>query len=499
MTLFLYWAEQLLVALVLLLYAFSLLWIFIFCLYQGRLAWAAKAAAKPEKTPLANTELPKVTIQLPLYNEPYVVARLLEAVMQLSYPKDKLEVQVLDDSSGAALKTTQNLVAHYQEKGCPIRLLQRSNRKGFKAGALKHGLQQAEGELIAIFDADFIPQKDWLLQTVPHFTSKEIGLVQTRWGHLNRKQSILTKVMGFALDIHFLMEQKGRYAQQHLMAFNGTAGIWRKRCILDAGNWESDTLAEDLDLSVRAQMKGWKFKFLENVVTPAELPVTIAALRSQQFRWNKGGAENFQKLFGKIVQSKQLTKKQKRYASFHLLGSSMHLPILALVLLSVPVTVIQHHFPEFRSFFKVLSIFFVSTFLLFFMYWPVYRNKRPFQPKQLLDYTLHFIQFYAIIMGFSAYNAKAVWLGHRRAHSPFIRTPKFNLNTKTPQQHAYIHPLPLRELRVEILLTAYIIAGLLYCLSQWSLSNLNMLPLLLMALWGLLVHIYLARNPEKAL
>ena len=166
------------------------------------------------------------------------------------------------------------------------------------------------------------------------------------------------------------------------MAFNGTAGIWRKRCILDAGNWESDTLAEDLDLSVRAQMKGWKFKFLENVVNFAELPVTIAALRSQQFRWNKGGAENFQKLFGKIVQSRNNSQKNKNAMPvFHLLGSSMHLPILALVLLSVPVTVIQHHFPEFRSFFKVLSIFFVSTFLLFFMYWPVYCNKRPFQPQ----------------------------------------------------------------------------------------------------------------------
>lgn len=281
-------------------YLFCLLLIFIYSLTQlNMLRYFLRYEKKKKKEasiPLLNADrLPNVTVQLPLYNELYVVERLLECIAKLEYPKDKLQIQVLDDSTDESLKLTQDLVLKNQKEKVPIELITRKDRKGFKAGALKQGLETARGEFIAIFDSDFLPQSDWLLKTVPHFENPKIGVVQTRWGHLNRGFSVLTEIQAFALDAHFLLEQVGRNQQNHFINFNGTAGIWRKECILDAGNWEGDTLTEDLDLSYRAQLKKWKFKYLDEVVTPAELPVTLSAIRSQQFRWNKGGAENFKK------------------------------------------------------------------------------------------------------------------------------------------------------------------------------------------------------------
>ncbi|EDO26837.1 predicted protein, partial [Nematostella vectensis] len=256
-------------------------------------------------------EIPFITIQLPVYNELYVMERLLNNIVNIEYPKDKLEIQVLDDSTDESVISTAKQIERLQKTGIDIKHIQRENRIGFKAGALKEGLEKAKGEFIAIFDADFLPEKDWLLKTVPYFKNPEIGVVQTRWGHINRNYSTLTKIQAFALDAHFTLEQVGRNSQGHFINFNGTAGIWRKECIYDAGNWEGDTLTEDLDLSYRAQLKKWKFKYLENVVTPAELPVIISAARSQQFRWNKGGAENFQKMLKKIITSNTISFKTK--------------------------------------------------------------------------------------------------------------------------------------------------------------------------------------------
>src|SRR5690606_11234708 len=243
------------------------------------------------------SKIPHVTIQLPIYNEMYVMERLLKNIAEIEYPHEKLEIQVLDDSTDESVLKTEALVKELQSKGLDIVHIRRKNRSGFKAGALKEGLQVAKGEFIAVFDSDFLPQKDWLLQTIPHFKNSRTGMVQTRWGHINRDYSLLTRIQAFALDFHFIMEQTGRNFGSHFINFNGTAGIWRKTCILDAGNWNGDTLTEDLDLSYRAQMKKWEFKYLEDVVTPAELPVVISAAKSQQFRWNKGAAENFQKNF----------------------------------------------------------------------------------------------------------------------------------------------------------------------------------------------------------
>ncbi|HSI69437.1 MAG TPA: glycosyltransferase, partial [Gillisia sp.] len=212
-------------------------------------------------------EIPYVTIQLPLYNEMYVVERLLRNIATIDYPMDRLEIQVLDDSTDESIEKTRGLINELQQKGLDIQHITRENRQGFKAGALKDGLLKAKGEFIAIFDSDFVPKRDWLQKTVPYFKDPAIGVVQTRWGHINRDYSLLTKIQAFALDFHFIMEQTGRNFGKHFINFNGTAGIWRKACIEDAGNWSGDTLTEDLDLSYRAQMKNWKFKYLEDVET----------------------------------------------------------------------------------------------------------------------------------------------------------------------------------------------------------------------------------------
>ena len=273
-------------------YSLALILIFMYALAQLNLLFNYRSAQKKEDTSpkfdfTNSKEIPRVTIQLPVYNEMYVMERLLNNIVTLEYPREKLEIQVLDDSTDQSIESTKTQIKKLQKTGINIQHIQRTNREGFKAGALKEGLEIARGEFIAIFDADFLPQKNWLLETIPYFKNNEIGVVQTRWGHINRNYSTLTKIQAFALDAHFTLEQVGRNTKGHFINFNGTAGVWRKECILDAGNWEGDTLTEDLDLSYRAQLKKWKFKYLEHVKTPAELPVIISAARSQQFRWNK--------------------------------------------------------------------------------------------------------------------------------------------------------------------------------------------------------------------
>ena len=282
-------------------YAASLLLIFLYSLAQLNLLFnylkAKKNPSDSEKFNLNNpSEIPFVTIQLPVYNEKYVMRRLLDNIVEMDYPSEKLQIQVLDDSTDESYGETEIHIKKLQQKGINIQHISRKNRIGFKAGALKEGLKTATGEFIAIFDADFLPKKDWLRKTVPYFKDEELGLIQTRWSHLNRDYSLLTKILAFALDFHFVMEQTGRNFGKHFINFNGTAGIWRKTCILDAGNWSGDTLTEDLDLSYRAQLKNWKFKYLVDVETPAELPVVMSAARTQQFRWNKGAAEHYRDL-----------------------------------------------------------------------------------------------------------------------------------------------------------------------------------------------------------
>jgi len=414
-------------------YSIALLLIFFYSLAQlnllvNYLSHKRQNQTAPKYNLLDPKEIPFVTIQLPVYNEEYVMERLLENIAKIEYPKSKLEIQVLDDSTDDSVNITSERIKELQDGGLDIQHIRRENRQGFKAGALKEGLEIAKGDFIAIFDADFLPDPDWLKKTVIYFKDEEIGVVQTRWGHINRDYSTLTRIQAFALDAHFTLEQVGRNAKGHFINFNGTAGIWRKQCILDAGNWEGDTLTEDLDLSYRAQLKNWKFKYLEDVETPAELPVVISAARSQQFRWNKGGAENFRKTVWKVITAKNIPFKTKFHGVMHLLNSSMFLCVFLVSLLSIPAMYIKALYPELDWAFDVLSFFVLSTIILFVCYWFTYKSIQGSSFDNFLDYIKLFFTFFSVALGFSLHNSIAVLEGHMGKRSEFVRTPKFNLN-----------------------------------------------------------------------
>ena len=417
-------------------YSIALILIFMYALAQLNLLFNYLGAQKnTENSPefdFSNAdEIPYVTIQLPVFNEIYVMDRLLKNIVLLDYPKDKLEIQVLDDSTDESVESTAILIETLQKEGFDIQHIQRTNREGFKAGALKEGLVNAKGEYIAIFDADFLPQTDWLKRTIPFFKDEAVGVVQTRWGHINRNYSVLTRIQAFALDAHFTLEQVGRNSKGHFINFNGTAGVWRKTCIIDAGNWEGDTLTEDLDLSYRAQLKDWKFKYLEDVETPAELPVAISAARSQQFRWNKGGAENFQKMMWRVLKSKNISAKTKLHSLLHLLNSTMFLNILIVGILSIPMLYIKNEYTHLKMYFYVMSFFVVSTLIFFICYWFMYKKSHGSSLKSFVQYVVLFFTFFSIAMGFSLHNSIAVLEGHFGKRSDFVRTPKFNINALT--------------------------------------------------------------------
>lgn len=415
-------------------YTISLVLIFMYALAQLNLLFNYLKARKQKdnsiKFDLSNPkEVPYITIQLPVFNELYVMDRLLDNIVKLEYPREKLEIQVLDDSTDESVISTNKHIKKLQETGLDITHICRENRQGFKAGALKEGLKIAKGEFIAIFDADFLPQEDWLLKTVPYFKDPEIGVVQTRWGHINRNYSTLTKIQAFALDAHFTLEQVGRNSKGHFINFNGTAGLWRKECVYDAGNWEGDTLTEDLDLSYRAQLKNWKFKYLEDVETPAELPVVISAARSQQFRWNKGGAENFQKMAKRVVSSKNLSFKSKIHGLLHLLNSSMFLNVFLVGVLSIPMLYIKNEYAHLKPYFYMMSFFVISSLIFFICYWHMYKRTYGGGIKNFFSYIGVFFTFFSIAMGFSLHNSIAVLEGHFGKKSEFVRTPKFNITT----------------------------------------------------------------------
>jgi len=452
---------------IILIYSIALLLIFMYALAQLNLLLnylkAKKISDTSDKFDFSNPEeIPFITIQLPVYNELYVMKRLLKNIAKIEYPIDKLEIQVLDDSTDESIETTAKHIKLIQANGIDIQHIRRDNRKGFKAGALKEGLKTAKGEFIAVFDADFLPQKDWLLQTVPYFKDAQIGVVQTRWGHINRDYSTLTKIQAFALDAHFTLEQVGRNSQGHFINFNGTAGLWRKDCIYDAGNWEGDTLTEDLDLSYRAQLKNWKFKYLEHVETPAELPVIISAARSQQFRWNKGGAENFQKMMKRIIKSKNVSFKTKIHSLLHLLNSSMFICIFLVAVLSIPMLYIKNEYEHLKVYFYVMSFFVISSLIFFICYWHMYKNTYGGGFKNFFKYIGAFFTFFSIAMGFSLHNTIAVLEGHIGKKSEFIRTPKFNIKTIKDgwKKNKYINKKPSVHVILEGLLALYFVFGM---------------------------------------
>ena len=477
--------------LLMLLYSVSLTLVLFYSLSQLNLLWNyiqfQKKKEKPSVLDISNPEkVPYVTIQLPVFNELYVMERLLECINLIDYPRTKLEIQVLDDSTDESVELTRTLVADLQKGGLDITQIRRKDRVGFKAGALKEGLITAKGEFIAIFDADFLPQSDWLLQTVPQFENEEIGVVQTRWSHINRDYSVLTQIQAFALDAHFTLEQVGRNSKDHFMNFNGTAGIWRKTCIIDAGNWEGDTLTEDLDLSYRAQLKNWKFKYLEDVETPSELPVVMSSIRSQQFRWNKGGAENFQKMVKKVVRSKNIKLSTKLHSVLHLLNSTMFLNVFFVGVLSIPMLYIKNEWGHLSLYFDLSSFFIVSTLIFFSCYWVLYKYKKGGGLHNFLDYVKLFFTFYTVAMGFSYHNSLAVLEGHRGKRSDFIRTPKFNIKTLKDswKKKKYTSKKISKNTLVEGLLTLYFLFGMYSAFVVGEAGDFGLFPFHLMLFIG---------------
>lgn len=407
------------------LFTCSLLYLFLFSVGQLHLTHIY-LKQKPKLSPPFNPEYtPFVTIQLPVYNEKYVVERLLDAIVHLDYPREKLEIQVLDDSTDETSGIIYQKLEWLQKFELDIKQLRRDTRAGFKAGALQEGLQKARGEFIVIFDSDFIPEKDFIKKTLPWFQDPAVGVVQTRWGHINKDYSLMTQLQAFGLDAHFSIEQSARNAAGSFINFNGTCGVWRKTCITDAGGWSADTLTEDLDLSYRAQLKGWKFKYLEDVVTPGELPVVMPVIKLQQYRWNKGGAETARKLAGRIFNA-SLSTRQKLHAFLHLFNSSVFVALFAAAVLSLPMLFIKNSHPAMQWFFTIGSIFFLGFLSVAIFYWTATRRFH----SNTRRFFILFPAFLIISMGLSLHNGLAViegWLGIK---TPFIRTPKFNIVEK---------------------------------------------------------------------
>lgn len=444
--------------LVLYLYFFSLLILFTFGAHGFVMVYHyLKHRGKEAVLPPLERE-PEVTIQLPMYNEYYVVERIIEAVCSIEYPKDKLEIQVLDDSTDETVDVVASIVKRYQELGYDIKHIHRKDRSGFKAGALKHGLETARGEFVAIFDADFVPNSDFLHKTLPYFFHNDrLALVQTRWEHLNSDYSLLTRTQAMALDAHFVMEQGVRNKVGFFINFNGTGGIWRKSAIFDAGNWHSDTLTEDLDLSYRAQLRGWKFKYLNDVTSPAELPAEVNALKTQQFRWTKGAIETARKMLPEVWRS-DIPLRIKIHSTFHLTNNLAFPFILLAGILNVPLIFIKQQGGH-DLYFAMMSVFvlaFIGSFLFYmFSQKAVYPDWR----RRLLLFPL----FMAGSMGFAVNNSRAVFEGLIKKRSEFIRTPKYRIEGKKDSwlEKKYV-PLKLSwVVFVEFTLALYCFFGLI--------------------------------------
>lgn len=416
---------------ILILYGLALLLLFFYNLGQLSLITIYLRSKQKRKANIraANAipweQLPPVTVQLPVYNELYVAERLIDSVVKLRYPADKLQIQILDDSTDDTVELIARKVAYYRQQGIPVTHVRRPERTGFKAGALAYGLQEAQGEFIAIFDADFVPDPDFLLKTIPNFSDPKVGIVQTRWEHLNEDYSLMTQLQAFGLNAHFTIEQSGRYAAGYFANFNGTGGVWRRTAIDDAGGWQSDTLTEDLDLSYRAQLRGWTFSYREDIGSPAELPVAMNAIKSQQYRWMKGAAECARKNFGKVLFARHTSLAVKIHAFLHLFSSATFILVLVLGVLSVPLLYIRASHPDWEVVFYIINFFQFNLFILITFYGlPYFVLSR----KNKILVFWYFPMYSSLMMGLSLHNTIAVVEGYIGRKTPFVRTPKFNVN-----------------------------------------------------------------------
>ena len=408
-------------------------------------------------------ELPVVTIQLPLYNEMYVVDRLVDAVCQIDYPRERLEIQVLDDSTDETRQIAELAVRRHAMQGIDIKYIHRDDRTGFKAGALDEGLTVARGSYVAIFDADFIPKPEFLQRTIHYFTDPKVALVQARWGHINEDYSLLTKIQAILLDAHFVLEHGSRNRGGCFFNFNGTAGIWRREAIYDGGGWQHDTLTEDLDLSYRTQLKGWQFVFVQDHVAPAELPVEMNAFKSQQHRWAKGSIQTFLKLMPRILQSNQ-PFHVKAEAFFHLSANFNYPLMCVLSVLMAPSMVIRYNMGWYEMLLIDIPLFFAATASVANFYMVCQRELYPQTWTDRLRY-LPFLM--SIGIGLAVNNTRAVFEALFRKPSEFVRTPKYAVegasddwSQKKYRQNVAVQPL------IELALGLYFTATLFYALAN---------------------------------
>jgi cellulose synthase/poly-beta-1,6-N-acetylglucosamine synthase-like glycosyltransferase len=424
-------------------------------------------------------ELPRVTIQLPIFNEQYVVDRLVECVCRIEYPSDRLEIQVLDDSTDETVQVAQAVVDRYAALGHNISYHHRTNREGFKAGALDAGLQIATGEFIAIFDADFMPQPEWLMKVIHHFADPEIGMVQTRWTHLNRNYSFLTEVEAILLDGHFVLEHGGRSRAGVFFNFNGTAGMWRRKAIDEAGGWEHDTLTEDTDLSYRSQLTGWRFRYLQDVECPAELPIEMTAFKTQQARWAKGLIQCARKNLPQVLRA-NVSRREKTEAWYHLTANISYPLMIVLSTLLLPAMIIRFYQGWFQMLYIDLPLFLASTFSISSFY--LVSQKELF-PKTWYRTFLFLPPLMALGIGLTITNSKAVIEALMGKQSPFARTPKYRVVNK--QDRALAAKKYRKRLGwvpyMELLVGSYFVLTVWYAIAN---ENYITVPFLILFVFG---------------
>ncbi len=425
-------------------------------------------------------DLPKVTVQLPMFNEQFVAERLIDCVCKLKYPRGKLDIQVLDDSTDETVDVVRNLVERYAALGHPITYHHRTNREGFKAGALAEGMKTAKGEFIAIFDADFLPPEDFLLKVIHHFTDPKIGMVQTRWTHINRNYSFLTEVEAILLDGHFVLEHSGRARSGVFFNFNGTAGMWRRQAIEEAGGWQHDTLTEDTDLSYRAQLKGWKFIYLQDVECPAELPVEMTAFKTQQARWAKGLIQTGKKILPRVLKS-DAPLHTKIEAWYHLTANLSYPLMIVLSVLLLPAMIIRFYQGWFQMLYIDLPLFMASTFSISSFYLV---SQRELFPKTWPRALLYLPFLMALGIGLTITNTKAVLEALVGQQSAFARTPKYGVDRKKHKVGKNKYRRRLGWIPwVELLIGCYFASTVYYALDNENYITVPFLLLFVIGYW----------------
>jgi cellulose synthase/poly-beta-1,6-N-acetylglucosamine synthase-like glycosyltransferase len=432
-----------------------------------------KNKGRPPVPAGALATLPPVTIQLPIYNEMYVADRLIDAVCQIEYPRELLEIQVLDDSTDETRGVAEQAVRRNASRGVDITYIHRTDRTGYKAGALEAGLKVAKGEFVAIFDADFIPTADFLKRTVQFFVDPKIAMVQARWGHINQDYSLLTKIQSILLDGHFVLEHGGRNRAGLFFNFNGTAGIWRRTAITDAGGWQHDTLTEDLDLSYRAQLRGWRFVFLSDLIAPAEVPVEMNSFKSQQHRWAKGSIQTCRKLLPRILRS-NIPLRAKAEAFFHLTANFNYPLMCVLSVLMAPSMVIRYNMGWYEMLLIDVPLFFAATASVANFYMVCQRELH----ADWITRAKYLPFLMSIGIGLAINNTKAVFEALFNKQSEFARTPKYRIEAdadewigKKYRQSFVVQPM------IELALGLYFTATVFYALANGIYGTLPFLVL----------------------